>query len=48
MIGHDGYLKSLLEIIAAGRVIRGVNLQLDYNNSITVITSDLFYFSSLN
>jgi hypothetical protein len=47
MIGHDGYLKSLLEIIAAGRVIRGFNLQLDYN-PITAITSDLFYFSSFN
>jgi hypothetical protein len=48
MIEQDGYLKSMLDIIAPGRVIRGVTLQFDYNNPITVTTSELFYFSSFN
>lgn len=47
MMEHDGYLKSMLDTIAPGRVIRGVTLQLDYNN-ITVTTSELFHFSSFN
>jgi hypothetical protein len=47
MIEHDVYLKSMLEIIARGRVKRGVILQLDYN-SFTVTTNDLFYSSSFN
>lgn len=48
MFEHDVYLKSMLEIIVPGRVIRGVTLQLNYNDPITVTTCDLFYFSSFN
>jgi hypothetical protein len=47
MIEHDGYPKPLLEIIASGRVIRGVTLQLDYNNPTTVTISGFFYFTYL-
>jgi hypothetical protein len=40
LLEHDVYLKSMLEIIAWVRIIRGITLQLNHNVHITVLEPD--------